>query len=77
MIISEKCNCCIHESICSFKEEYLAACAAIKDASYSKTVGTTVGYMRIKDSAINVSIRCPHIIPQSSLKTIERSDISA
>ena len=76
MITSAKCNCCIHDKVCAFKEEYLAACNAIKEASYSKTTGTTVEHIMMKNSIVDISIRCPHIITQSALNTV-RGDISA
>lgn len=65
MTISEKCNCCTHEPICAFKGEYLAACKAIKEACY----GTgSAGFMPIKDSKVNVSIRCPYIMTQNAAR---------
>ena len=64
MVISEKCNCCLHEAVCSFKDEYLKACTAIRTATYGKNNG----FMAIKDSPITVSIRCPHILTQGALR---------
>ena len=58
MVISEKCNCCIHEEVCSFKPEYTAACEAIRSASYT----TERGHKIIKDSKVDVHIRCPHMM---------------
>lgn len=59
MIISEKCNCCVHEHVCSFKSEYLAACEAIKNARYTTENG---GHMIVKNSTVDVHIRCPHMM---------------
>lgn len=64
MIASEKCNCCIHEPICSFKAEYLAACEAIKKTTYP--IGH--GFRIMKDSTVSVSIRCPHIMTNGALR---------
>lgn len=64
MITSEKCNCCIHEPVCKFKEEYLAACEAIKSATYCR--GTCVA--NVKDSRLSVIIKCPYIMTQSTLR---------
>lgn len=61
MITSAKCNCCQHEKVCGVKEEYSAACEAIKSAGYS----TKSGYMFIGASPFDVSIRCPHIMTAS------------
>jgi len=55
MIISEKRNCCIHEPVCGPKQEYLAACEAIKQTIYP--AGNGIKF--IKDSPIDISIKCP------------------
>lgn len=34
MVINQKCNCCEHEPVCGFKDEYLSACDAVKMAAY-------------------------------------------
>ena len=70
MIICEKCNCCVHEQICSFKQEYLDACEAVKYASYTvgKEKNGAVGLKYLKDSKISVSIRCPYIMTQSAVR---------
>ena len=64
MVLSEKCNCCIHEPVCKFKEEYLAACEAIKDATYC--TGTCV--VIVKDSRVSVSIKCPNMMAHSATR---------
>lgn len=63
MMISQKCNCCVHDPICSFKPEYLSACEAIKGAAYS--TGDNGRVMMIKDSKIDVNIKCPHMMTAS------------
>ena len=64
MIISEKCNCCVHEPVCSFKAEYLEACEAIKKATYSIGNGLKI----MKDSPLSISIRCPHILYKGEMR---------
>ena len=70
MIICEKCNCCIHEPICSFKQEYLNACEAVKNTTYN--LGTNENgcssFKYMKDSRVSVSIRCPYIMTQSAVR---------
>lgn len=61
MIISEKCNCCIHEPVCGLKKEYIAACEAIKQTTYP--AGNGIKF--IKDSPIGISIECPHMLTKS------------
>lgn len=63
MVISQKCTCCVHDLICSFKPEYLSVCEAIKGAAYSTVDNGKI--MMIKDSKIDVSIKCPHIMTAS------------
>ena len=55
----------MHDKICSFKKDYLAACEAIKKSSY-ETENNCIMY--IKDSPISISIRCPYILTQSQIK---------
>lgn len=64
MIYSEKCNCCIHDKICSFKNEYISACEAIKNCSYGTgyVSGQGQGFMYLRDSNVSVSIKCPHMM---------------
>lgn len=64
MIISQKCNCCEHEPVCGFKDEYLSACDAIKNTAYT-TGKDHDGVMFMKDSSVSVSIKCPHIMTKS------------
>lgn len=64
MIISEKCNSCIHDHVCKFKREYLAACEAIKNATYCTETRVVI----IKDSHVGVSINCPYVMTQSAIR---------
>lgn len=54
MNLSQKCNCCIHENVCSKKSQYNSACNRISNA---------VDYTE-KDLVI-VDIKCNHFAPHS------------
>lgn len=62
MITTDKCNCCVHDQVCGFKEEYQAACASINMSAYQTRKGT---FALMKDSNINVNIHCPHIMTRT------------
>jgi len=68
MIISQKCNCCVHDKICSFKEEYLQVCETIKNSSYRTE--DRHDFMYIKDSKIDVNIKCPYMMPQTNYRDV-------
>lgn len=72
MIIAEKCNCCVHEKICSFKQEYLNACEAVKNTSYTlgKCENGDVRFKFLKDSQLNIIIRCPHIMINTEVRGV-------
>lgn len=72
MIIAEKCNCCVHEKICSFKQEYLNACEAVKNTSYTlgKCENGDVRFKFLKDSQLNIIIRCPHIMIHTAVRGV-------
>lgn len=70
MVISEKCNWCVHETVCSFKIEYLAECEAIKNATYESGHGFKI----MKDSQVFVSIRCPHILTNEEMRRDAKND---
>lgn len=77
MITSEKCNCCVHEPICLFKNHYETACKAVSGLSYSVAQGDgNFGIGFLKNSGINVSIRCPHMLTKSQIITPRNNDIS-
>lgn len=65
MIISQKCNCCLHDKICSFKGEYVAACEAVKTATYGKGEN---GFIAMKDSTVDVHINCPNMMTASAMR---------
>lgn len=59
MTISQKCNCCMHEAVCSQRDTYTAACKVLTDTS--KHWGCE----------IDIHIKCPHfVVKQSTEKTI-------
>lgn len=66
MNISQKCNCCMAEDICKFKEIYKAGVEAVLDATIQ--TGQCIdnrgnSYWRLRECPhIEVSIRCPHMI---------------
>ena len=72
MIISEKCNCCVHEQICSFKQEYLNACEAVKNTSYTlgKCENGDDRFKFLKDAQLNIIIRCPHIMTHTAVRGV-------
>ena len=76
MIISEKCNCCVHDKICSFKTEYLAFCEGISKYFYYPNPDCHDTFKKIKDSSIDVRIRCPHMMPQSTIRKGNINDTS-
>lgn len=70
MNISSKCNCCICEPVCKFKETYQNGIEAILNATFSTDTNlfssTTSTITKVKDCRhIEVSIRCPHMVTQS------------
>lgn len=67
MNLSTKCNCCVCEPVCKYKEVYQNAIEAILNATISnKREDVNVGFWRVKDSPhIEVSIKCTHMIAKS------------
>ena len=57
MTISQKCNCCTHEAICSKKVQYESACKEISNA---------VAYA--ERDLLKVSIKCSHFMEQSAIR---------
>ena len=49
MVISQKCNCCMHQEVCGKCGNYMAVCSKIKNE---------VGYF--EERLVNVEIKCPH-----------------
>ena len=67
MNLSAKCNCCVCDPVCKYKEVYQNGIGAILNATVSiKREDGNVGFMKVKDCPhIEVSIRCPHMITNS------------
>ena len=42
MNISQKCNCCIKESVCKYKVEYEADCANLKNTILGQTTEISI-----------------------------------
>lgn len=71
MVIAQKCNCCMAEKICKYKEVYEKAVLQIRDSYLSDFGGAQV---RTRESAfLDVSIKCPYMILPS---TTSKGDIA-
>lgn len=64
MNLSTKCNCCVCESVCMYKDIYAKGVEAILNATISiERKDGAVGFWIVKDCPhIEVSIKCPHMI---------------
>ena len=62
-----KCNCCVCDPVCKYKDVYQNGIEAILNATVSnKREDGKVGFMKVKDCPhIEVSIKCPHMITNS------------
>lgn len=70
MNLSQKCNCCLCEPVCKYKEIYQNGVEAVLNTTINagETHGTH-SFWRLKDCPhIEVSIKCPHGVFKSSLK---------
>lgn len=56
MVISQKCNCCMHESICSQRDTYSGACDNLREIT--KHYGCE----------LDIHIKCPHFLAKSRVK---------
>ncbi len=68
MNISQKCNCCVCEPVCKWKEFYQNGVQAILNATIppDKRNGSQ-SYWILKDCPhIEVSIKCPHMVTHST-----------
>ena len=67
MNLSAKCNCCVCESVCKYKEVYQNGIEAILNATISdKREDGNDSFWKVKDCPhIEVSIKCPHMITES------------
>lgn len=65
MNLSAKCNCCVCEPVCKYKDVYEKGVEAILNATIStgESANGTFSFCKVKDSPhIEVSIKCPHMI---------------
>lgn len=71
MNISAKCNCCVCEPVCKYKDVYARGVEAILNATITteeSEIGT-VGFYKVKDCPhIEVSIKCPHMITKGGTR---------
>ena len=67
MNLSAKCNCCVCEPVCKYKEVYQNGIEAILNAIVpSKRRDDNDGFWKVKDCPHSeVSIKCPHMIAKS------------
>lgn len=68
MNLSAKCNCCVCEPVCKYKEVYQNGIEAILNAKITteKSEIGTVSFWEVKNCPhIEVSIKCPHMITNS------------
>ena len=67
MNLSAKCNCCVCEPVCKYKEVYQKGIEAILNTTVpDKIEDVNAGFWKVKDCPhIEVSIRCPHMVTQS------------
>ena len=70
MNLSEKCNCCVCEPVCKYKEIYREGVEAILNATIQSGREDGVdGFWSVKDCPhIEVSIKCPHMITSSGVR---------
>ena len=60
MTLSTKCNCCVCEPVCKYKEVYQNGIEAILNATVSYDNDS---FCKVRDCPdIEVSIKCPHMI---------------
>jgi hypothetical protein len=57
MVLSQKCNCCIHDTVCSKKESYQSACKSISNA---------VAYA--ERDLLSVNVKCTHFSAVSATR---------
>ena len=64
MNLSAKCNCCVCEPVCKYKNVYQKGIEAILNTliSNERTDGE-IGFWKVRECPhIEVSIKCPHMI---------------
>ena len=69
MNISQKCNCCVCEPVCKWKEVYQNGVIAILETNIRSGEN---GFWKLRDCPhIEVSIKCPHMVRYSdSTRTV-------
>ena len=66
MNLSTKCNCCVCEPVCKYKEVYQNGVQLILDTII--TADKHGAFWKLQDCPhIEVSIRCPHMIPKGGI----------
>lgn len=67
MNLSAKCNCCVCEPVCKYKDVYQKGIESILNATIPS--GNGPGFWKVKDCPhIEVSIKCPHMITNGGLR---------
>ena len=67
---SQKCNCCLCEQVCKYKEIYLNGIKQILNVTISAE-DEKGSFWKLKDCPhIEVSIKCPHIVAKSNLRGV-------
>ena len=65
--ISQKCNCCVCEPVCKWKEVYQNGVQSILDVMI--TADREGGFWKLRDCPhIEVGIKCPHMVTQTITK---------
>ena len=71
MNLSGKCNCCVCEPVCKYKDVYQKGIEAILNATITtgESKNGAVSFWRVKDCPhIEVSIKCPHMITKGGAR---------
>jgi hypothetical protein len=71
MNLSAKCNCCVCEPVCKFKEVYQIGVESILNATIKtgESENGAFSFWKVKDCPhIEVSIKCPHMITKGEVK---------
>ena len=63
MIVSQKCNCCVHDPVCYVKNEYLAAINTVAVSGFTTGPNRTKSVQDV--DFLQVSIKCKHFYPHS------------
>lgn len=69
MNLSAKCNCCVCEPVCKYKNLYERGIEEILNATITteESKNGTFSFWRVKDCPhIEVTIKCPHMITKGS-----------